>query len=119
MATFTTAAVFVGKLDAFSVSFATPAGSTLVGTLTLQVSNDPGNGVAKDGQGNSSLLNWQPLNFWDVGAGAQAASKAVASGAQTLILAEQHCTYRWMRLVFTFTSGSGVPTIAFQQKAFE
>lgn len=116
-ANMTSAPINVMNLDAYSVAFATPAGSTLVGSLALQVSNDQ-SGQETTKTSDALLKNWQTLSFWDVGAGAQAVTKAVASGAQALLLAEQACVYRWARLVFTFTSGTGLAVVRFQAKAW-
>ena len=90
VASFDTVPVWTKDLDAYSIEFSTPAGST--------------------------LENWQTISFWDVGGGLQAASKAVASGVNALLLADRVCCYRWVRLVFTFTSGSGSPKVSLQQK---
>jgi len=119
-AAFTSVPVFVGDCDAFSIEFSTLAASTLAGTLTLQAcshrSSSEGGGASVLGTDLGDASNWQTLSFWDVGAGAQATSKAVSSGANALILAERACTYRWVRLVFAFTSGSGKPKVSAQLK---
>jgi hypothetical protein len=114
---FVSTPVEVKDLDTYSIQFSTPAGSTLVGTLTLEGSNDQ-SGQETTMRPDVLLQNWQSMSFWDQGAGAQAANKAVASGAQSFILAERVCTYRWVRLRFAFTSGSGKPTVSVQQKGW-
>ncbi len=116
-ANMTTVPLNVMNMDAWSIAFATPAGSTLVGTLTVQASNDQ-SGQEHEKRPDSLLQNWEAISVWDVGAGAQAASKAVASGAQTLILGERVCLYRWVRLVFVFTSGTGLAVVRFQAKGW-
>jgi hypothetical protein len=116
-ANMTTVPVWVKDLDAFGIAFSTPAGSTLVGSIALQVSNDKSQ-REQNGVPDALLQNWVTLSFWDVAAGAQATTKAVASGAQALMLSERVCAYRWVRLVFTFTSGTGLAKIALQQKGW-
>jgi hypothetical protein len=116
-AAMTTVPVWAKDLDAYSIQFSTTGGSTLVGTLTIQGSNDRGN-QEQQGKSDGTLANWTTINFWDAGAGAQAANKAVASGANSFILAERVCTYRWVRLVFAFTSGTGNPRCTMQQKGW-
>lgn len=119
-AAMTTVPVPVRDLDGFSIHFATPAGSTLVGTLTLQVSSQRGN-TEQTGAPDVTLTDWTTIDFFDPTTATTTtfvASKAVASGAQSLILALPYgfCLYRWARLAFAFTSGTGKPKIAFQQK---
>ena len=116
-AAMTTVPVNVLNMDDFSIAFSTPGGATLVGTLTLQASNDQ-SGQELTKTSDKLLQNWETISVWDVGAGAQAASKAVASGAQVLLLAERVCTYRWVRLAFAFTSGTALATIRFQAKGW-
>ena len=116
-ANMTTAPVNVTELDAYSIGFATPAGSTLVGSVALQASNDQ-SGQETTKRSDNLLANWQTISFWDVGVGAQATTKAVASGAQALLLAEPSCTYRWVRLVFSFTSGTGLAVLRLQAKGW-
>lgn len=115
VATFKTVPVWTKDLDAFGIAFALGGGSTLAGTITLQVSNDRSQ-KEQTGQADLNVANWVPISFWDWGAGAQAASKAVVSGGQQFLLGDRVVGYRWVQLVFTFTSGSGQPKISLQQK---
>lgn len=114
---FTSAPFSVSNLDAFSVQCSTPTGSTLVGSVALQVSDDQ-SGNELDKIPGVLLQNWVTLSFWDVAAGAQAVTKAIATGAGSVMLAERNCSYRWARLVFTFTSGTGNLKATVQQKAW-
>jgi hypothetical protein len=116
VANMVTSPVLVADLDAYSIQFSTPAGSTLVGTLTIEVSNDRSNREQTGAADPGTTVNWTPISMWDWGAGAQAANKAVASGANSFMLGDRVSGYRWARLRFAFTSGSGVPTVAMQQK---
>lgn len=115
VATFKTVPVWTKDLDAYSIHFSTPAGSTLVGTITLQASNDRSQ-KEQTGQVDLNVANFVVLSVWDWAAGAQAASKAVASGANQILIGDRVAGYRWVQLVFTFTSGSGSPKVTFQQK---
>jgi len=115
-ATGNTLPVNVSAVDAYSVQVSLPASSTLAGSFTLQASNDLG-AQQSDGVSNAALVsNWVTISAWDQTAGAQAASVTIASGAANAMLAERGCVYRWLRLAFTFTSGTGNPTIILQQK---
>ncbi len=116
VASFKTVPVFVKDLDAYSIQFSTPAGSTLVGTLTLQVSNDRSSQEQTGKADPGTVTNFVPISFWDWGAGAQAPNKAVATAANQILIGDRVCGYRWVQLVFTFTSGSGSPKVAMQQK---
>jgi hypothetical protein len=117
-AAFVSAPIHVKDLDAYSIQFSTVAGDTLVGTLTLEYSNDQSGQELTETPG-VLLKNWIPsTQFFDEGAAALATSKAVASGAQTFMFSVRNCTHRWVRLRFAFTSGSGKPTVTLQQKAW-
>jgi hypothetical protein len=119
VASFNTVPVYMKDCDAFSFHFSTVAGSTLVGTLTMQASNDRGQKEDIGQPDNASLQNWVPISMWDFGAGAQAANKAVVTAANQLMLGDHGVSaYRWVRLVFAFTSGSGQPKVTFQQKGY-
>jgi hypothetical protein len=113
----TTVPVFLKDIDAYSIQFSTPAGATLVGSFALQVSNDRGN-QEQTGRPDVTMVNWTPLFFTIVATDVRAATLAVASGAQALMVKEPVCAYRWVRLVFTFTSGTGTPRISLQQKGW-
>jgi hypothetical protein len=105
------APVFCKDLDAASIQFTTLGASTLVGILTLQASNDRSNLEQTGRPDAGSTTNC-----------AQATSKAVASGAASLYVvlpgANLAVVYRWIRLVFAFTSGSGNVKASMQQKGW-
>jgi hypothetical protein len=113
----TTAPIFTKRSDAYSVQISLPVGSTLVGSFALQCSND----LTPDDQSvqsSAQTANWTTLSFWDVGTGSYLSTKAIVSGANSIVLAERGCVYRWMRLVFTYVSGTGDPTITYQDKGW-
>lgn len=108
-------AVPVFHFDAYGIGFWVPGGSTLVGTLTIEASCDRGN-LEQNSQPDATIGGWTPISVWDEAAGAQAANKAVASGANNIIIGERYCLYRWVRLRFAFTSGTGSPKVTMQSK---
>ncbi|HZU84367.1 MAG TPA: hypothetical protein VE987_15665 [Polyangiaceae bacterium] len=119
-AAMTTVPVFVANVDGYSIQFATIAGDTLVGTLTLQASNSRGSGQEQTENPDVTLYDWTTIELYDFSTGAFAANKAVASGAATYLIGVPslyNCA-RWVRLVFAFTSGSGHPRVGFQQKGW-
>jgi len=117
-AAFVSVPVEIKDLDAFSIQFSTPAGSTLVGSISLEMSNDQ-SGQETTMTPGVLLQNWVPsIQFFDEAGAALATTKAVASGANQFILSIRNCTTRWVRLRFTFTSGSGKPTVTLQQKGW-
>lgn len=111
--------VWVKDLDAWGIQFAT-AGGTLVGTLTVQASCERGN-TEQTGAPDATLSDWTTIAVLDKTAtapGTLVTSKAVASGAQSILLADLTCVYRWVRLLFAYTSGTGSPRITFHQKGY-
>jgi hypothetical protein len=113
--------IHVRDFDAFAIQISTQASSTLAGSFALQGSNDfdPANiDSAVLPTSTAVQFNWTTISFWDVGTGAQASTKAIVSGANSVMLAERACVYRWLQLVFSGGSGSGNPVIRFQGKGF-
>lgn len=108
-------AVPVWHLDAYGIGIWTPAGSTIAATLTIEASCDRGN-LEQASQPDVTQGGWTPISFWDEGAGAQAASKALASGANNVIIGDRYCLYRWVRLRFASVTGTGSPKVTLQQK---
>lgn len=119
----------VQNWDAYSVQLTLGAGSTLVAVMTLEASNDDelllvgpqGGGVANatPSARDYGLGNFTPISVWDFAAGAQAASKAIASGANSILIGERVCGYRWVRTRLVFTSGAGSPLIRVQAKGYQ
>jgi len=119
----------VENWDAYSVQITLGGGSTLVATATLEVSNDnemlnlgpQAGGAGSGSQGPArdyGLGNFTPISVWDFGAGAQAANKAIATGANSILIGERVCGYRWARLRIAFTSGAGSPIVRVQAKGY-
>lgn len=91
------AAIDANQLFACSVQ-GVVAGSSPVGALKIQASND----VSIAG----NLETFVPTNWTDIGMSAQVS----VSGAGTVLIPKIDLSYRWIRIVFTFTSGTGTIT---------
>ncbi len=112
--------VWLKDTDQFCFHWETVAASTLTGSLSIQVSGQRGN-LEQVGKPDATLTAWTTIAYQDPTSTAPntyIASTAVAAGATSLILVVPVCPYRWARLVFTRTAGTGAPRIAFQQKGF-
>lgn len=93
---FTSDAVNLINQYAYSMQVTWSGGAAPVGTFKLQGSNDAGDNGP--GQGVSA-----PTHFTDI-----TNSPQVISGTPGSILYDvTECSYRWVRLVYTATSGSG------------
>ena len=80
---------------AYSIQVVWSGGSSPSGTFTLQGSNDPGNS-------NLILQDSPPVNWTTI-----SNSGIVVTGTPGDILYDvTECSYRWVRLVYTYMSGS-------------
>ncbi len=79
-----------------------------VGTLKLQGSCDFGARNQPEAGGNDQVVNWTDI----------ADSTAVVSGAGTASWNFQGSFYKWIRLVYTATSGAGTITARANSKGF-
>lgn len=100
---FTTAPIKIGRKLGWSATFSCPATGSPVGTIKVQLCNDEERilDVA-----DSNLTHWQ---------NADGGSSAV-SGASTLCFEDRAPQYRWMRFVYTRSSGSCTATIHLHSK---
>ena len=74
-----------------------------VGTFKLQCSNDQGNPVTPtQTEQNSGVVHWTDV----------ASSSTSVSGAGNILFDVQNTGYRWVRVVYTASSGSGTLTVA-------
>ena len=80
---------------AYSIQAYWTGGSAPVGTFKLQASNDPGD--TGSGQGVS-----QPTHWTDV----TSSSQAITGTPGSILYDVTECAYRWVRLVYTNTSGT-------------
>jgi len=108
--------VLAKKVDTLGLQWTTPVGSTLVGTLALQGSNDAGQ-LEQNMTPDVTLTNWATISFWDESSASWTQSKAIASGASSGIETVQVFSARWYRWLFTFASGSGDLVLKVQEKA--
>jgi hypothetical protein len=103
------------SIDRLCFHVSCPSTGAPNGTFTIQGSNDISsqeNNVIPD----VNLINWAPVAFFDEAAGANATSRVVA-GAATFLLTIQNCGCRWVRVVWTNTSGTALLTIRPQAKS--
>lgn len=94
-ANITSSGINLISIYAFSIQAVWSGGSAPVGVFKLQGSNDPGDNGS--GQGVS-----QPTNWTDITSSPQAISGTPGSA----LFDVTECAYRWVRLVYTRTSGS-------------
>lgn len=74
--------------------------NTLAGSLQLQFSDDLAAGLSVDSNGKPIPVNWSNIG----------SSIAVTSGATTAIPLTELC-YRWVRVTWTQTGGTGTITL--------
>jgi hypothetical protein len=92
---FTTDPINLISIYAYSIQVVWGSGSSPVGTFTLQGSNDAGDNGS--GQGVSA-----PTNFTNI----TNSSQAISGTPGSILFDVVQCSYRWVRLAYTATSGS-------------
>lgn len=107
--------IWVERVGTLALHVSCPATGSPVGSFALQGSCD-----ASKQEGNNLpdpfLVNWATLSFTDESTGGVVQSKAV-SGASSFIATIPLVSCRWLRFVWTFTSGSALLTVKPQMKA--
>jgi hypothetical protein len=111
-ASFTTVPVYTRSLYSWSVQFSAITGSPS-GTVAIQVSNDIGRLTQALGLSDNTVYNWATLYWYDTVSSAWVSSKTVSSDTSIIITNTQ--PFRWMRLVWTNTSGSFICRAYMQQ----
>ncbi len=112
-ASFTTAAFPVMRARGWCAVVSWPSTGTPVGTMKVQASvNREANYPDKP---DTALTEWVDLPFVDMTSGLYVTSFAI-SGSGSQGLADPDCYYRWIRFVYTRTSGNIVPKIEVQYK---
>jgi hypothetical protein len=94
------AALCLGNMAGFSIQAIVTG--TLAGTLILQASNDVGttiNGITAD---PASLTNWTPIT---------GSSQSISGAGTVMYNTDEYAFYRWVRAVYTNSSGTGTLTI--------
>lgn len=83
------------SIYAYSIQAIWSGGSAPVGSFSLQGSNDAGD--IGSGQGVSQPINWTTI----VGS-----SQSISGSPGGVLFDVVQCSYRWVRLIYTPTSGS-------------
>jgi hypothetical protein len=108
----TSSPIYVGNAQLYSLVLTCPSTGSPVGTVKLQACDDRARVASQ--MPDPRLTNFYDLVFYDA-SGNQVTSQAV-SGASTIAFEETACAYRWVRVVYTATSGSITPTVSLQVK---
>jgi hypothetical protein len=107
--------IYVENVGTLSMHVSAPVTGTPNGSFALQGSNDKCNHEltrVPDGL----MVNWAVLSFFDEATGLIVQSKAV-SGAFSVMATIPVISSRWVRFVWTTTSGSALLTVKPQMKA--
>lgn len=103
-ATATQHSLVIDASQVFSASFQiTSSSGSNAGSLQVESSNDPANGLATDSAGNLIPVNWSSLG----------SAATVTSGATKQIDVPQssYAGYRWLRVTWTPSAGAGTVTV--------
>lgn len=107
---FNTNPVNISNHEGFSVLITVPATGTPNGTFKLQCSNDNGKSIL--GQVDySAITNWV-----DIASGGDRVVSVAVAGAGGVYLIDPLAMYKWVRVVYTRTSGSITPTVKMLMK---
>ena len=107
--------VFVGRIQTFCVVASCPSSGTPVGTVKIQGCVD----ASAHGEDvpDVNLVNWFDMAFIDPTTGLWVTSQAISS-ATTCVFESTDCSVRYIRLVYTKTSGSCTLSAKAQIKGF-
>jgi hypothetical protein len=97
-ANITSNAIWLGHIANFAIQLTFTGSPT--GTFKLQASNDEGANDLK--LADASITNWTDVD----------GSDQAITEAGNHMWNVQNCGYRWVRVVYTFTSGTGSITVA-------
>ena len=89
------------NIYAFSIQVVWASGTSPVGTFKLQGSNDPV--IFNSGQGEGQPTNWTDIDSSD---------KAISGTPGSILYDVTQASYRWVRIVYTATSGSATISVA-------
>lgn len=111
-------AIDLGNISKFGALCSFLTGSTLTGTLTLQVCDDPSLPATDQDVPNPNVANWLTLTTANTWGGAQVVgSVAITSGAHIVPFEYNEPGHRWLRIVFTGTGGTGILSWAYTLKS--
>lgn len=108
--------VWSQEKDGFGIQVSCPATGVPSGTVAFQASNDKSMKEGPGGLPDVNLVNWSTVSFWDEATAAWAQSKTI-SGASSFMFSMPVFTGRWLRFVWTNTSGSALLTVKVQCKS--
>lgn len=108
--------MLVEKHDRLGIQLSAPATGTPNGSVAFQGSNDDSQMRDPNGYPDVNLVNWSTVSFFDELTFANVVTKAFA-GAQSYMFTIPTCSYRWLRMVWTNTSGSALLTAHVQVKS--
>jgi len=89
-------------------------GSSPVGTITIQGSNDDG---GTSGGNPPVITNWTTVSFKD-NTGATVSSFSVSGNSGNTMIQDDAQYYRWARLVYTKGSGTGTLSARLEAKGY-
>lgn len=95
---FTSAPIKVGRKTGYSMTLSCPATGSPVGNVSIEICNDEERALDV---ADETLVNWLPVDDGDED----------LSGASIICLEDREPKYRWMRIVYTRSSGSITATI--------
>lgn len=114
---FTTKPIDLGQINQFGALCSFLTGSTLAGTLALQVcDDDPGPNAGNSGAPDVRFANWLTLTNANVSGSQIVAAATIVSGAVVVPFEYSLPGHRFIRFVFTRSSGTGVVSFAYTVK---
>jgi hypothetical protein len=102
--------------DRLGLQLSAPVTGAPSGSVALQGSNDASQLEDPNAYPDVNLVNWSTVSFFDELTFANVITKAFA-GAQSFLFTVPTCSYRWMRMVWTNSSGSALLTARLQVKS--
>lgn len=106
---FNSSAIPVHRDTGFSVALSCPSTGSPNGTVKLQACNDV---ERRENVPDANLTNW-----FDVASGGNRVVSASVTGPGVYHLTDPECMYRWLRVVYTRSSGSITATVRVHLKA--
>lgn len=97
------------RMDQCALTATVSSASTLTGTLTVECCNDEGNNATGDASGVSGLTNWVTI--------ANTSQAITGNGSTTWNLSNMG--YRWVRVAWTRSGGSGTLAIRANAKGHD
>jgi len=102
--------------DRIGIQVSAPSTGAPNGSVAFQGSNDASQLEDPNAYPDVNLVNWSTVSFFDELTFANVITKAFA-GAQSYLFTIPTCSYRWLRMAWTNTSGSALLTARAQVKS--